>query len=65
MRKHVTPHDDCGCLTQRYRIAMNALFAILRHQEIVCGGCKGMSTICHIVNRAIDSINKDLDKHDA
>lgn len=57
-RRHTTHHDDCGCLTVKYKMAMNALLAIQRHQEIVCGGCNGLNTTCHIVNKAIDDIRK-------
>ena len=57
-KNHTTHHDDCGCLTERYKVAVNALYAIHKHQEIVCGGCKGMSTTCYIVNRAVNKLKE-------
>ena len=58
MKRHITHFDDCGCLTERYKYAINALFAIQKHMEIVMGksGSK-MSTVEYIVTKAIDSIN--------
>ena len=63
MKNHTTHFDDCGCLTQRYKIAINALFAIQRHMEIVIGKSgTQMSTVEYIVTKAIDSINTNLNQ---
>jgi hypothetical protein len=61
--RHVTHHDDCGCLTLRYKVAINALFAIQKHIEIVTKTPK-LSTVYDIASRAIDAINKSREAVD-
>ena len=61
IKRHTTHFDDCSCLTARYKIVINALVALQAHQKVVCGGCKGLSTICHILDRTFESLKK-LDK---
>jgi hypothetical protein len=67
MKRHTTHFDDCGCLTVRYKLAINALTAIRRHMEIVGGKMAVHSTVYVIASRALDSIFdsiRDQEQHD-
>lgn len=61
MIKHTTHFHGCECQTHKLKIALNALIALRGHQEIVCGGCRGPSTICYILKRTFEALEK-LDK---
>ena len=58
MRRHTTHFDDCGCMTLRYKIALNALMAIHRHFQIVGRKMAPLSTAYTIADRAISSLQK-------
>jgi len=64
MRSHTTHYDDCGCLTLRYKLAINALFAIQRHMEIVTKTPE-LSTVYNIASRAVEAINRTREANDA
>lgn len=52
MKKHTTHFDDCGCQSERYRIAINALNILKTHQDLTCGGCRGFYKTCGILKNA-------------
>lgn len=64
-KRHTTHFDDCGCLTHRYRIAINALEAIRRHMEIVMGesGVR-MSPVRYLASAALEDISAALKKRE-
>ena len=61
VRPHGTHYDDCGCLTVRYKIAINALIALKAHWDIVSAQTGKLSTVSHILDNAFRQM-EELDK---